>query len=58
MFDNAVHTFGSALESELRAIEGKNRKEIERKAARLIRKWLPDSPAANRFRDPAQVTSL
>lgn len=51
MLDNAVFTFGSALENALEEVEGKTGKEISRKRARVLRKWLPDRPGP-KFRDP------
>jgi hypothetical protein len=47
--DSAVGEFGRTLDGELAGIEGKNKKEINTKADRLIRKWL-DMPM--RFRSP------
>lgn len=38
--DNAVGEFGRALEAELSRVEGKNQKEIDVKADRILRKWL------------------
>lgn len=49
--DTAVGEFGRTLENELSNIEGKNKKEIQTKADRLMRRWL-DMPV--RFRDPAR----
>lgn len=49
--DTAVGEFGRALENALRNVEGKNKKEIEVKAERIVRKWL-DMP--QKFRDPVK----
>lgn len=49
-FDRAVFSFGSALESELESIEGKNEKETARKRERTLHKWL-DIPL--KYRNPA-----
>lgn len=50
--DNAVYTFGSALEMELKGTEGKNKKEIQNKQQRTLDKWL-DMPL--KFRSPGMV---
>lgn len=47
--DTAVAEFGRVVESELRQVEGKNKKQIASKAERVLRKWL-DMPA--RYRNP------
>jgi hypothetical protein len=47
--DNAVWMFGSALELELKKIEGKTQRELERKQDRKLRQWL-DLPL--RYRNP------
>jgi len=47
--DNAVATFGTSLEAELDAVEGKNAKDVTRKRERLMEKWL-DMP--RRYRSP------
>ena len=38
--DNAVGEFGRALEAELSRVDGKNQKELDVKADRVLRKWL------------------
>lgn len=38
--DNAVYTFGSTLESELKGVEGKNKGEMKSKTERVLQKWL------------------
>lgn len=53
-FDNAVCTFGRALEGELDSIEGKNMKEVTRKRDRLLRKWLG---LPQKFRNPVGPTT-
>jgi hypothetical protein len=58
MIDNAVFVFGRALENELHGVDGKNKKEIERKSDRILRKWLPDSSIGRpRYRDVKAVGS-
>jgi hypothetical protein len=47
--DNAVSEFGSALDGELKGVEGKTKKVIEGKVDRIMRKWLDMPP---KFRDP------
>ena len=47
--DNAVWMFGSALEAELKGIEGKSSKEVHRKQDRKLRQWL-DLPL--KYRNP------
>lgn len=42
--------FGRAVEGALGEVEGKNKKEIQNKSQRVLRKWL-GLPA--QFRDPA-----
>lgn len=49
--DSACGEFGRALENELSNVEGKNKKEIQVKSDRVIRRWL-DLPM--RYRDPAK----
>lgn len=51
-FDRAVITFGLAVEHALHGVEGKNAKEIERKQARELDKWLGRK---QQFRDPAAL---
>lgn len=56
--DRAVYFFGSALQSELDAVEGENKQDIERKRLRVISKWLPKAVDASGtskggFADPA-----
>lgn len=59
MFDSAIQAFGTALTNELQGIEGKNKKEIERKQERTLRKWLPDlGEGKPKFKDPAQKVVL
>jgi broad specificity phosphatase PhoE len=53
-FDNAVSTFGSALEADLDGIEGKTSKEINQKRDRTLRKWLG---LPMRFRNPGGPTA-
>lgn len=50
--DNAVSEFGRAIESELSEVEGKTKKEIQKKSDRVLRKWL-DMP--QQYRDPASA---
>lgn len=57
MFDNAVFNFGTALSNALAEVEGKNKKEIERKSQRVLRKWLGSS-SPGKFRDPAKKVKL
>lgn len=53
--DEAVATFGNALSAELADVEGKDRREIERKQEAILLRWLGDEegPAPGQFRDPA-----
>jgi hypothetical protein len=51
--DNAVAHFGTSLEAELDAVEGKTSAEINRKRQRLMEKWL-DIP--RRFKSPMAAT--
>jgi hypothetical protein len=52
MLDNAVFVFGKNLSNTLEAVEGKKR-EVEKKQALILRRWLPDAPSSQRYRDPA-----
>lgn len=52
-FDSAVITFGTALEAELDSVEGKTDKDINRKRARMLDKWL-DRPL--KYREPMVST--
>lgn len=47
--DAACYDFGSALESEISRVEGKNQKEVDMKVDRLVRRWL-DMPL--QYRNP------
>lgn len=58
MFDNAVFTFGTALSNELSGVEGKTKKDIEKKSDRIISKWLNDPTAKKKFKDPAKKAVL
>lgn len=51
--DGAVAEFGRALEGELSGVEGKNKKEVESKSKRIMRRWL-DLP--QQFREPGMPT--
>lgn len=55
MLDNAVFAFGTALSNELQAVEGKTGKEVKRKQEKILRRWLPDTAPARKYRDPAKV---
>jgi hypothetical protein len=63
-FDNAVSTFGVALDAELDSVEGKNSREITQKRDRILRKWLglpmkfrnPGGPTATR--EPQRITGV
>lgn len=50
--DNAVFSFGSALNAELESVEGKNKKEIKIKRERVMTKWLG---LPQKFRNPGMV---
>lgn len=47
--DVACGEFGRSLENELSAVEGKNRKEMQAKSARIMARWM-DQP--QQFRSP------
>lgn len=47
--DNAVAHFGTSLEAEMDAVEGKTSAEINKKRQRIMEKWL-DLP--RRFKSP------
>lgn len=49
--DRAVTTFGTAVQSELDAVEGKTTKEIEMKRQRVLNRFFPQG---ERFRDPGK----
>lgn len=51
-FDNAVMTFGLALEDALEHVEGKTAKAIETKRAALMARWL-DQPV--KYRNPPSM---
>lgn len=53
-FDKAVNHFGSELKAELENVQGKTDKEIQRKRAGVLARWVPGSANRQRFRDPAQ----
>ena len=55
-FDRAVHIFGSALQAELEAVEGKTKQVRESKQRSIIQRWIPEATGtkqAKRFKDPA-----
>jgi len=52
-FDQAVYTFGSALQDALEAVEGKNKREIENKRLRVLEKYLGTS-SSKKFADPGR----
>lgn len=54
-FDNAIMTFGLALENALNACDGKTAKEIEFKRNNVFARWL-DLP--RKFRDPLKDGEL
>lgn len=51
--NNSVYTFGSALQSELDQVTGKNKAEVAKKRQRLVDKWLG---LPMRFRNPIGPT--
>jgi len=51
-FDRAVFSFGSALQGEINAVEGRNESERKNRLDTLLRRWLPDSTASKKFADP------
>ncbi len=53
-FDQAVITFGRALEAELDSVKGKGDKGTTEKKQRVLAKWL-DKPM--KFREPVATTS-
>lgn len=53
-FDQAVTTFGVALEAELDSCKGKTDKDINGKRARVLAKWL-DEPV--KYREPQLVST-
>lgn len=55
-FDRAVYEFGSFVAAKLEEVEGKDKKEIERKRLRVIQKYFPKAQAssASQFSDPAK----
>lgn len=52
--DNAVFTFGTALQNELDNVEGKNKNELKRKRERILQQWLE---LEQKFREPGMVGS-
>ena len=53
-FDRAVHLFGSSLKAELDSVDGKTDKEIQRRRARILRKWIPEAASSRAYRDPVE----
>lgn len=55
-FNRAVYDFGSFIAGKLEEVEGKDKKEIERKRLRVIHKYFPKAQAspASQFSDPAR----
>lgn len=51
-FDRAVAAFGNPLEAELNAVEGKNKKTVERKREQILRRWIPEARETRKFADP------
>lgn len=51
-FDQAVYLFGSQLEHELEGVEGKNKREIERKQQQIFQRVMG---GPRKFRDPASA---
>jgi hypothetical protein len=51
--DQAVYTFGSALQHELEEVQGKTKDEIKRKRVRILTKWLDGEV---RYRSPMAPT--
>lgn len=53
-FDSAVAVFGSHLSAELEDVEGKNKKEIQRKRETILRRYIPEKTKAQKFKDPGK----
>jgi hypothetical protein len=49
--DRAVTTFGTAVQGELDAVEGKNKKEIEVKRQRVLNRFFPEGA---RYQSPGK----
>jgi hypothetical protein len=60
-FDRAVHIFGSALQAELEAVEGKTKQVRATKQRQILQKWIPEATGtkqeAKKYRDPASRSS-
>lgn len=52
--DNAVATFGNHLSAELESVEGKNKREMERKREAILRRYIPQQAKARKFKDPGK----
>lgn len=52
VLDNAVHHFGSALEGELKSIDGKTKREVSMKQQRVMATWLG---LPMKYRNPGMV---
>lgn len=50
--DRAVWFFGSSLSAELQSVKGKTDREIERRQDRILQKWIPQTTAAKKFKEP------
>lgn len=60
-FDRACAVFGNALKAELDAVEGKKKKEIERKREQILSKWFNSEARSTeaqpkKFRDPGSAS--
>jgi hypothetical protein len=52
VLDRAIISFGTALQSDLDAAQGKTAQQIEAKRRRILAKWFPDQKS-KMYADPA-----
>lgn len=55
--DRSVAVFGNALKAELEEVEGKKKKEIQKKRDQVLSRWFPEARSAEpkKFKDPGSV---
>jgi hypothetical protein len=52
--DSAVAAFGTALQADLDEVEGKTRREVQRKREGVLRRYIPELSKAQKFKDPGK----
>lgn len=51
--DRSVAVFGNALKAELEEVEGKKKREVQKKREQILNRWFPEARSGKKkFKDP------